>query len=289
MPIKFPKKRTKKERESGGRWVFVPEKDLTPEQIADNLEADKDEVMNMLMVHRDPNNPFAVVDEFHDYFPGEQEVPEEGAWILVKELPGMEYMVPPLSIWFATPWPQDSGRHPVHRVKIITPKGEIGVYPHEYSKVKDPGKYFEFVGDGMSVKFFGNEEGVPRDKLFYIRSRGISKKDAMLMLIGSIMAHGVMWLETDEEVCKQFGYKWPPKERLATDGSVTPPPDKRRAVPAGSGGSPECSTGDPGQAGSGESLHGTHEQTEWGLGKSTNPGGGTEGKPEVPHKAGRKQ
>jgi hypothetical protein len=241
------------------------------------------------MTHRDPNYPFAVIDEFHDYFPGEQEVPEEGAWILVKELPGMEYMVPPLSIWFATPWPQTSGRHQLHRVKIITPKGEIGVYPHEYSKVADPGKYFEFVGDGMTVKFFGNEEGVPRDKLFYIRSRGISKKDAMLMLIGSIMAHGVMWLETDEEVCKQFGYKWPPKERLATDGSVTPPPDKRRAVPAGSGGSPERSTGDPVPTQPGESLHGAHVQDEWGMGKSVKPGGGTEGKPEVPHKAGRKQ
>lgn len=232
MAIGFPKKKTKAQKEAeakGGRWVFVPQEELTPEQIADNLEADKDEVMSKITAQGDPRYPFAKIDEFHDYFPGTNEVPKGGSWIMVKEPPSTQYTVPPLSIWFATAWPMYSGKHQIHRVKVVTPKGELGLFPHEYVRVPDPGKYYEFIGDGMTAKFFGGaNKGVPADKLFYLRSRGISKKDAMILLVGSIMAHGVMWLETDENVVKQFGYKWPSKRRLATDGNVDPQTDEGR-------------------------------------------------------------
>lgn len=164
----------------------------------------------------DMRSRFAAVESFQDYFPGTNKVPDEGGWILVKDSLPTEYTVTPLSIWFAEPWPISGERHCSHRVKIMTPKGEIGLFPREYTLIADPGKYYEFIGNGMEIKFFGNEEGVPRDKLFYLRSRGIAKQDALALLIGSIKAHGVLWIESSREVAEVFGKKWPSDERNAT-------------------------------------------------------------------------
>lgn len=106
---------------------------------------------------------------------------------------------------------------PPYRVKIITPRGELGVFPHEYSYVKDPGKYWEFIGTDMKACFFGaSDKGIPKDALFYLRSRGISKRDAITMLVGEIKAHGVLWLETAEHITAHFGLDWPDPSKLAT-------------------------------------------------------------------------
>ena len=131
-----------------------------------------DEVLEGLQLQAmmgSPDNPFAAMEQFQDYFPGRNKVPDGGGWILVKTPPPTEYTVPPLSIWFAEPWPMDNERHSTHRVKILTPKGELGLFPREYSLIEDPAKYYEFVGQGMEIHFFGNEEGVPKDALFYLR------------------------------------------------------------------------------------------------------------------------
>lgn len=174
------------------------------------------EVADMLSIGWSPEHPFAAADQFLDYFPGSNKVPDGGAWILVKTPPFTQFTVPPLSIWFAEPWPIEHERHCSHRVRIITPKGELGLFPREYSLITDPAKYYEFVGSGMEIKFFGNDEGVPKDKLFYLRSRGISKKDALCMLIAEIKAHGVMWIETNREVAEHFCREFPDESRLAT-------------------------------------------------------------------------
>lgn len=200
-------------RRPGGKWVFVAD---TSEEA---LEKRKDAVMTMLNIgqtfggaHR---NPFAAIEQFHDYFPGEQKVPEGGSWIMVTRSPDTEYTVPPLSCWYAEPWPMND-HYGCCRVKIITPMGELGVFPREYSLLKEPEKYFEFVGKGMTAKFFGGEDGIPKDALFYLRSRGIGKRDAIVMLIGQIRSHGVLWLEADQQCAEYFGLDWPTKERLAT-------------------------------------------------------------------------
>jgi hypothetical protein len=160
----------------------------------------------------------AATEQFGDYFPGANEVPEGGAWILVKREIPCAITVPPLSLWFAEPWPM-AGRHRVHRVKIITPRGELGVFPHEYSRVADVAKYYEFLGAGMEIRFFGGElQGLPELPLFYLRSRGISKRDALAMLVGHIKAHGVCWIESTPETCAAFGMAWPHASRLATVG-----------------------------------------------------------------------
>lgn len=191
-------------RKAKGKWVFVPETSMTPEE----LEAEKHrQIMGM---------PFLTAKDYESYFPGANKVPDGGAWILVKEPPPTEYTVPPLSIWFAEPWPMAKSRHDPNRVKIVTPKGELGLFPHEYSLISDPSIYYEFIGEGMEIHFFGNEEGVPKDALFYLRSRGIGKKDALAMLIAEIKVHGVMWIEADEEIQSHFFRTLPPKEKLAT-------------------------------------------------------------------------
>lgn len=222
-------------------WKRVPTdwfKSLPPEarkQIEEQDEEDtRDYVMNLIC------GPFpggfqdglGRIAEFQSYFPGNNKLDEEGNWILVKEPPPTEFTVPPLSIWYAMPWPMDGyackaeGRrrrrgektehHQIHRVKVMTLRGALGLFPHEYSRIDDVSKYLEFIGQGMEIKFFGGLDGVPKDALFYIRSRGISKTDAIKMLLGNIRAPEVCWLETGKEVTAAFGYIWPDESRLAT-------------------------------------------------------------------------
>lgn len=211
--------KAKTKRAKKGKWVFVPNEDIPEEEL---LAEKMDKVAGMLSIGvrlagPDSHFPFAAAEQFHDYFPGDNEVPEGGAWILVKTPPPTEYTVPPLSIWFAEPWPLDSEQYDSHRVKIVTPRGELGLFPREYSRIEDPGRYYEFIGDGMEIHFFGTGDvGVPELPLFYLRSRGIAKKDAISMLIGSIKAHGVCWIESDPSICAHFGKEWPAQYRLAT-------------------------------------------------------------------------
>ena len=176
------------------------------------------------------------VDEYTDHFPGTNLVEDPGSWVMIiRKLP-TPYIPPPLSIWFATPWPTKGRRgHTMHRVKIITPCGEIGVWPHEYSKVRDISKYYEFIGKGMEIKFFGGVEGIPADALFYIRSRGISKSDAITLLMGLIKSPEVCWVETTKETATDLGFEWPKKSQLATvkrTTKVTEEPNEDLQVPS---------------------------------------------------------
>lgn len=205
-------------------YKLVLDETLTEEQKERLEQEDREDCLNELATLNSMNsmiprlNPFAALDEFHNYFPGNNEVPKEGAWIMLKTFPPTEFTVTPFSFWFATPWPMQCTRRDPHRVKIVTPRGDIGLFPHEYVRVENPEKYFEFIGDGMEIKFFTNlkEDALPKDKLFYLRSRGIAKKDALAMLIGSIKSHGVFWLETQKEIAMTFCRDWPSEERLAT-------------------------------------------------------------------------
>ena len=207
----------KPRQKSGGVWKFVPDTDRDPAEVQRELKEEVDEMLiTRASLCPDFHSRLGVVKERENYLPGKNKVPEDGAWILVKDPPATEYTVPPMSIWFATPWPMQDVRLEPHRVKIVTPRGDLGIYPCEYSMIEHPEKYFEFVGDGMEAKFFGNEEGIPRDKLFYLRSRGISKRDAMVMLIGEIKAHGVLWIESTRETVACFNMEFPDDKRNAT-------------------------------------------------------------------------
>lgn len=196
------------------------DEDTTPEKLQ---QEKMDYVLNLLIpghfaidaVHR-----FAAVEQFFDYFPGDNVVPEEGGWVLIKSSPPTTPTVPPLSVWFATPWPMESDALAVpFRAKILTPKGELGIFPREYSIVPNPNRYFEFIGQGMMLRFFGGDTaGIPEAALFYLRAKGVRKQDAIALLIGHVKQHGVLWIETDRAVALAFirEQDFPAESRLAT-------------------------------------------------------------------------
>jgi hypothetical protein len=209
----------------GGKWVFVPDETKTPEQIQQEKEHWVVNTLGSSLFLNDDSREttlrrFAVVDQMRDYFPGDQQVPEGGAWVLVKRDTGCQYTMPLLSVWFAEPWPMESNAVVVpFRAKILTPRGELGIFPREYSIVPDPQKFYEYFGKGVKIRFFGGDTaGIPEDKLFYIRSRGVSKADAIALLLGNIKSPGICWIETDHKVAKTF-YRpdeFPHPSRLAT-------------------------------------------------------------------------
>ncbi len=206
-------------------YVLVPRSDLTQEH-AEKIKTDEIDtymnaqvqMMNACMPENFFQNGLAAIAERRAFLPGDQKLSDEGDWIMVTTPPPTEYTVPPMSFWFALPWLMEGhGGHPMHRVKIITPRGNLGLFPHEYSKVTDVSRYYEFFGNGIEPIFFGaGEGGVPSDALHYLRSRGISKAEAIKMLIGSIKSPDVLYLMTDKSITDTFGMEWPHESRLAT-------------------------------------------------------------------------
>lgn len=199
----------------GGKWVFV---DDTPEEAEERRRELVDGMIACQMA-LSPNMDarFKAAESYQNYFPGDNEVPEEGAWILVKTPPHCEYTVKPLSIWFAQPWPSNlQSVNDAHRVRIVTPRGDLGLFPQEYRIINDIQTYYQFIGEGMEIKFFGPVDGVPVNQLHYIMSRGISKTDAIAMLLGLIKGHGICWLEATKELTDEFGLEWANEDKLAT-------------------------------------------------------------------------
>ncbi len=176
----------------------------------------------------------AACREFTDYFPGRNQIEVDGSWIMVTDPPQTEYTVPPMSFWFAVEWPMEGlAGNRLHRVKILTPRGELGLFPREYSKVDHIEKYYEFMGKGIEPIFFGaGAGGIPSDQMFYLRSRGIAKRDAIVMLMGLIKSQDVMYLLTDKSITDYFGLKWPNEDRLATVVPVEAEPEKKELVEA---------------------------------------------------------
>lgn len=211
-----------KSKEPPFKMVKVYTSEATPEQIkeweAEEKEKAMDEIMQMASISPESmgfEGALGRLAEFRSYFPEDNALAEDGDWILVKESPSTEYTVLPLSIWYATRWPMDTGRRPIHRVKVTTSKGDLGLFPHEYSKITAIEKYYEFIGDGMDIHFFGSDEGIPADKLFYLRSRGIPKKDAIVMLLKMIRSPAVCWIETRRDIAEAFVRHWPDESRVA--------------------------------------------------------------------------
>lgn len=130
---------------------------------------------------------------------------EKGKWIMVTHTPCTEYSVPPLSIWYAIPGEIRSrrvfpitaelelyGKPSVEDIllevapkvaKIITPKGELSLFPHEY-KLIDMTLITQFAdGEHIKVHYLDKNAAPSSDALFYLRSRGIGKAEAINMLL----------------------------------------------------------------------------------------------------------
>jgi hypothetical protein len=106
-------------------------------------------------------------ESFEDYFPSTPIGPE-GTWIMVTKPPICEFTVPPLSMWYATPWPMETGDRAgisIKRLRIQTPMGDLGIFPHECSVVKDISFYLGQEENGMRRSTCGvaaSPSGKPR-------------------------------------------------------------------------------------------------------------------------------
>jgi hypothetical protein len=161
------------------------------------------------------------LDDYYSFMPDEcgAKIPKEGCWIMVKRPPHTEYTVPPFSMWYAFEELRPKGLKgdsglAYHLARILTPKGDLYLYPHEYVCVKDVSKYFEFPEDHIHINGLGGEPANP-DAMFYIRSRGISKKEAIKMLIGDVKSQNVVYVTVHPAYGRMFCRDIPDPARLA--------------------------------------------------------------------------
>jgi len=167
-------------------------------------EADKKEARENFWTH-----PFATHADFENAFPEDfgKKLPPEGKWVQVMRPPHCEITVPPFSIWFAIPWAD--GDNFASRVKIVTPAGTLGLWPNEYSVIEDVTKYFGRESEGIILHQMNDRPVCPVDSLFYLMSRGIPRRAAILLLINDIKDPTCLWLEFAPQYGEHFGRDWP--------------------------------------------------------------------------------
>lgn len=160
--------------------------------------------------------PWTTEDDMSNVFPEDygKDLAEGGSWIQIQRPPCTEYTVPPFSIWFATGWPTDN-RHPVKRVKIMTPDGELGILPAEYCIVKDITKWFGQEKEGVMMRQINLKPVCDEDKVHYMMSRGIRRKDALMLIIHEIKDMNFLWFEFAPQYGEYFGKEWPSPEKCS--------------------------------------------------------------------------
>lgn len=182
---------------------------LIPNPDYEESEADANEARDNFWQH-----PFVMIKDFENKFPEDfkKNLPPEGKWIQIKEPPSTEFTVPPFSIWFAVPWGE--GRDGMkNRVKIVTPSGTLGLWPHEYWVIDDVTKYIGREPEGILVHHMNDKPVVEANALHYLMSRGIPRREASMLLIGQIKDPTFLWLEFAPKYGEHFGHEWPdPKE-----------------------------------------------------------------------------
>ncbi|QHB37152.1 hypothetical protein QDA03_gp89 [Microbacterium phage Terij] len=132
----------------------------------------------------------------HTYMPPpEQTIPEEGAWIIVVEVPrgvAIDFDVPPLSIWRARHHELNVGSieiakgvrvHPQQAI-IATPAGDLHLWPHEYKVLSDPAGLI--ADEHAIIHQLGGSPVLNEDHMFYLQSRGIPHREAVLLLFEQI-------------------------------------------------------------------------------------------------------
>lgn len=152
-------------------------------------------------------------DEVEAYFPEEtkSDIPEEGCWIMVISPPFTEYTVKKFSIWYAM---NDNGKaHPSYPMfvqryaKIKTPNGDLRLFPREYNKI-NINDYIELIDGEHCVLHFMVKNAVMEkaveEKMFYLRSRGLSKQEAYRFVLGDIKDPNLCYLEFHQAYIDMF-------------------------------------------------------------------------------------
>lgn len=105
------------------------------------------------------------------------------------------------------------------RVRILAPDGEVCVEPYEWERIPDLSPYLSAV-DGEHVKLhdYGiKPSGTMADQLFYLRTRGIARADALELLFGEVRKPNVFWLELHPAYAEFFALDRP-RERKRSRG-----------------------------------------------------------------------
>ena len=96
----------------------------------------------------------------------------------------------------------------VMKVRILTPEGSVHLMPHEYQIVSDIDAYFDMIdGEHLKLMELGGIKAAKKlqDILFYCRSRGISRLDALKMAAGTVRRQNVFYLQLHEAYGEYFG------------------------------------------------------------------------------------
>lgn len=178
-------------------------------------------VMSAHLLSRNKDiNPFRLLDgylsEVYAAFPdeGKCEIPEEGAWIIVKSVAptALEWDVPPMSVWRAKPFyryrefilGRESGlsrkttiKWPMLRAVIQTPGGELHLLPNEFVTTNIE-VWLDNIGQGVTMHFLGaGEPGELEPQLFYIMAHGIPRREALTLLLPSLTDENFCYLTLD--------------------------------------------------------------------------------------------
>lgn len=138
--------------------------------------------------------------EVESYFPGDfgKDI-GDGAWILVLHPPCTEIKIKKFSIWYAVPSEPSMKHHkyPIFMklVSLMTEFGELRLFPREYSII-DLRKYLPNLSirddntePDMEIRYLNSDPRLSdkmKDMVFYLRSRGISRGTAYIMLLDQI-------------------------------------------------------------------------------------------------------
>jgi hypothetical protein len=138
-----------------------------------------------------------------------KEIPADGAWILVVEEPFTElrakFRVPLLSMWRARPHQLNSGAisrngitlYPQQAV-IATPAGDLHLWAHEYVIADRP---MQLAADpDATLHTLGGEPVLDELELFYLMSRGIPHRDAVMMLFDKVTSLDFVYITFPEEI-----------------------------------------------------------------------------------------
>lgn len=164
-----------------------------------------------LLSHGDgPANHAVYYPEEHDKDLG------DGAWVFVIDPPVTEqwsrFQVPVLSLWWARPHVLTSGRFGTrmpYQGVIQTPAGDLHLWPHEYTICRDPQRILG--EDGVQIHALGGDPMLDEDMLFYLRSRGITKEEAVQMLFDQINQQNFCYVTLPREAVDAFvgvGCRW---------------------------------------------------------------------------------
>lgn len=167
------------------KWILNP-KWLPPESQADKLA-----VIAIMDGGR------AMENIFPDAFG--KTIATDGEWVLVTDPPSSTpYTVEPFSAWFAFPDPLVTRGVSRYRVKILKPEGELWLWAFEYQPMKDMSSYV--ATEGVIINYLTGSAKVDEMQLLYLRSRGISKEDALIMLMDSIKSQFYCYLTIPRNV-----------------------------------------------------------------------------------------